>query len=114
EGEWAIDRTGDEKGRTKLVLRKTGGNAKEISAKRDALSALSGRTMEQIAGTRKPGKHSARLILQDTAAATPQKSAKQPMVPAPRFVAPMKATAVAELPQGDDWIYEVKWDGYRA
>lgn len=25
-----------------------------------------------------------------------------------------KATAVAQLPQGDDWIYEVKWDGYRA
>ena len=26
----------------------------------------------------------------------------------------MKATAVTELPNGDEWIYEVKWDGYRA
>ena len=26
----------------------------------------------------------------------------------------MKATAVTELPKGDEWIYEVKWDGYRA
>src|SRR5207248_9064516 len=52
QGEWALDRTGDEKGTTKWVLRKTGGNAKAISAKRDAVSALSGRTMEQIAGTR--------------------------------------------------------------
>ena len=25
----------------------------------------------------------------------------------------MKATAVAELPAGEEWIYEVKWDGYR-
>ena len=25
----------------------------------------------------------------------------------------MKATAVTELPEGKDWIYEVKWDGYR-
>ena len=114
QGEWALDRTGDEKGRTKWVLRKTGGNAKAISAKRDAVSALSGRTMEQIAGTRNGGKHSGRQILRDKAAATPQKSAKRPVVPPPRFVPPMKATAVAELPQGDEWIYEVKWDGYRA
>jgi bifunctional non-homologous end joining protein LigD len=26
----------------------------------------------------------------------------------------MKATAVTELPAEDDWIYEIKWDGYRA
>jgi bifunctional non-homologous end joining protein LigD len=25
----------------------------------------------------------------------------------------MKATAVTQLPEGDDWLYEVKWDGYR-
>jgi len=33
--------------------------------------------------------------------------------PAPRFVKPMKATAVTHLPGGAEWIYEVKWDGYR-
>ncbi len=27
---------------------------------------------------------------------------------------PMLATLAAELPRGDDWLYEVKWDGYRA
>src|SRR3954469_13903797 len=32
----------------------------------------------------------------------------------PRFVRPMKATAVTEFPTDGDWIYEVKWDGYRA
>src|SRR5216684_3237875 len=26
----------------------------------------------------------------------------------------MLATQTAELPKGDDWVYEVKWDGYRA
>jgi bifunctional non-homologous end joining protein LigD len=31
------------------------------------------------------------------------------MLPAP--VVPMMATAVAELPRGDGWSYEVKWDG---
>ena len=27
---------------------------------------------------------------------------------------PMLATLAKELPGGDDWLYEVKWDGYRA
>src|SRR5215218_3125305 len=31
-----------------------------------------------------------------------------------RFVAPMAAQVVDALPDGDDWIYEVKFDGYRA
>ena len=31
----------------------------------------------------------------------------------PRFVRPMKATAVTQLPEDDGWIYEIKWDGYR-
>jgi bifunctional non-homologous end joining protein LigD len=26
---------------------------------------------------------------------------------------PMLATLAAEVPKGDDWLYEVKWDGYR-
>jgi bifunctional non-homologous end joining protein LigD len=32
----------------------------------------------------------------------------------PAFVAPMAARVVNELPEGDDWLYEVKFDGYRA
>jgi bifunctional non-homologous end joining protein LigD len=31
-----------------------------------------------------------------------------------RAVRPMLATSAAELPEGADWSYEVKWDGYRA
>jgi bifunctional non-homologous end joining protein LigD len=33
--------------------------------------------------------------------------------PLPRSVVPMKATA-GPLPEGDEWSYEVKWDGMRA
>ena len=33
---------------------------------------------------------------------------------APAFVIPMAAVAVKQLPEGGDWLYEVKWDGYRA
>jgi bifunctional non-homologous end joining protein LigD len=31
-----------------------------------------------------------------------------------RVYAPMSATLVDELPRSDEWMFEVKWDGYRA
>jgi bifunctional non-homologous end joining protein LigD len=30
------------------------------------------------------------------------------------FITPMAAQAAKALPEGDEWLYEVKWDGYRA
>ena len=30
------------------------------------------------------------------------------------FIQPMAAAIVDRLPEGDDWTYEVKFDGYRA
>jgi bifunctional non-homologous end joining protein LigD len=33
--------------------------------------------------------------------------------PRPRFVEPMECTRVPRLPEGDEWLYEVKQDGYR-
>jgi bifunctional non-homologous end joining protein LigD len=35
-------------------------------------------------------------------------------VGAPDFVPPMRALLVNKLPVGPEWMYEVKWDGYRA
>ena len=32
----------------------------------------------------------------------------------PAFVTPMAAQVVKQLPEGDEWIYELKFDGYRA
>src|SRR5262245_12132953 len=34
--------------------------------------------------------------------------------PRPAFVAPMAARVVAALPEGPEWLYEVKFDGHRA
>lgn len=31
----------------------------------------------------------------------------------PEFLVPMSAKAVDKLPEGDQWAYEIKWDGYR-
>jgi bifunctional non-homologous end joining protein LigD len=33
--------------------------------------------------------------------------------PQPRFIEPMECQRVAKLPEGEDWIYEIKQDGYR-
>ena len=30
------------------------------------------------------------------------------------FIPPLLARLVAQVPSGDDWLYEVKLDGYRA
>jgi DNA ligase D-like protein (predicted ligase) len=34
--------------------------------------------------------------------------------PRPRFIEPMECRRVSKLPEGDDWLYEIKQDGYRA
>jgi bifunctional non-homologous end joining protein LigD len=73
-------------------------------------SAASGRTMEQIAasGTTWTGGQQG--------AATPADPAGPPDPPASPlpFDAPFQlATLVDEAPDGDEWIHEVKYDGYR-
>jgi bifunctional non-homologous end joining protein LigD len=40
--------------------------------------------------------------------------ARAPRTRQPAFVQPMAARVVDTLPEGDEWIYEVKFDGYRA
>jgi bifunctional non-homologous end joining protein LigD len=37
-----------------------------------------------------------------------------PNAPVPRFIKPMAASLVSALPDGDEWLYEAKFDGYRA
>jgi len=49
KGEWTLQRTDSDGGKTKWLLRKINGSAKPISAKRHDISALTGRTMESIA-----------------------------------------------------------------
>jgi ATP-dependent DNA ligase len=38
---------------------------------------------------------------------------RAPKTPQPRFVEPMECQRVSKLPEGDDWWYEIKHDGYR-
>jgi bifunctional non-homologous end joining protein LigD len=109
KGEWALQRVDSDDEKTRWLLRKTNGNAKAISAKRDDISALTGRTMQKIAGDKS-------AVWESNRSERPKLSSKRAekhRAPAPQFVKPMKATAVTELPEGGEWLYEVKWDGYR-
>jgi len=42
------------------------------------------------------------------------KASREKFQSSPAFVTPMAAVAVKELPEGEEWFYEVKFDGYRA
>jgi bifunctional non-homologous end joining protein LigD len=42
------------------------------------------------------------------------KTIKRPSSQPARFVEPMQSLAVAKLPEGPNWEYEIKFDGYRA
>ncbi len=107
KGEWTLKRTKGDEGKPKWFVVKTGGKAKGIPKKRESVSALTGRTMEKIAGEKSAVWRSNRAG--GSTESFPAKKGR-----APRFVRPMKATAVTELPEAGDWIYEIKWDGYRA
>ncbi len=77
-------------------------------------SVLSGRSLEQIAadaeaGTGGDGGSQA-------ASAAPVDLAEMPgarAAPLPARLEPQLATLVAEAPSGDDWLHEIKYDGYR-
>jgi bifunctional non-homologous end joining protein LigD len=44
----------------------------------------------------------------------PKTSRSTPQRTSPAFITPMAAQVVKRLPEGDDWIYELKFDGCRA
>ncbi|MFN2623439.1 MAG: non-homologous end-joining DNA ligase [Chthoniobacterales bacterium] len=106
KGEWRLSRVEADEGKPKWFVVKTGGNAKATPKKREPVSAVTGRTMEQIAGRKS--------AIGRVGALRRSGSRNSGRASLPRFVRPMKATAVTELPEEGDWIYEIKWDGYRA
>lgn len=93
-GEWYLVRLRDE---NQWLVIKGGEDMKPLSKKRDDTSVLSGLSMRQLA-----------------AGATARKKAKGKAAAAfPDFVKPMAAKLVPAPPAGR-WIYEIKFDGWRA
>ena len=107
QGEWYLVRLRERK---EWLLIRGNNDMRPVSKKKDDMSALSGKSMKELSA----GNH----IWQSSG--TNNKSRKtsalktQPELPLPiKFIEPMKARLVTAPPAGE-WIYEIKFDGYRA
>jgi bifunctional non-homologous end joining protein LigD len=113
-GEWYLVQL---RGSTQWLLIKGSEDLKPVSKKADDTSALSGKSMAQLSTGGKVWQSKPREKSQ-----APEKlfKAKIRAVAAKKigtkakFIEPMKALLQAEPPSGDDWVYEIKFDGFRA
>ncbi|MEO6004866.1 MAG: non-homologous end-joining DNA ligase [Opitutus sp.] len=121
-GEWHIFRIkSQDEAKPVWLIQKADKPAKPVSEKQENRSVLTGRTLEQIAKAKDAVWQSNRDGQPKPDAPNPEKksspekrSATRPVkTPAPKFVEPMTAREVQELPDDDNWIYEIKFDGYR-
>ncbi len=129
KGDWTFVRMKGRFGEDKenwLIFKS--GDDLSLSARKDDESVLSGRSMAQIAGENKRqwqssrAASSAKNVNPRIAAALAKRAAgKKVVLPAAdlpsgklTFISPMKCKLVANPPEGQQWIYEIKFDGFRA
>lgn len=96
KGEWTLVRIKHADANEWLLI-KSGDDLRPVSKRKDDESSLSGRSMARIARERKGEWHSG------------SKEARVKL----HFIPPMKATLVNDPPTHGDWLYELKFDGYR-
>jgi len=118
EGEWRLVQMHREERENEWLLIRNGESMKPVSKKRDDESALSGRTMKRIAEDKDAQWHSGPAKGKRAAAKPARVETKKSRTPSAetlrrRFIEPMKAKLVEKPPAGD-WLFELKWDGYRA
>ena len=117
KGEWVLVRAQDSNGkRNSWFWIKAGTSIERPSHKQENLSALTGRSIEEIAQARDAVWHSNRNGLRTQAAFPEKRSLELNSLPKTRlaFIEPMLAKPVNRLPENDhQWIYEIKLDGYR-
>jgi bifunctional non-homologous end joining protein LigD len=105
-GEWYLVRLRE--GNQWLLIR-GGDDMKAVSKKQDDTSVLSGHSMKELS-------KGDRVWQSKSATHKSSSNGKKPRsraAPLPDFIEPMKAKLAAATPKGK-WIYEIKFDGYRA
>jgi bifunctional non-homologous end joining protein LigD len=114
KGEWLL--TKDKGGAKNWRLTKVGEPMKPVSERKTDESALTGRTMEQIAAERDKEWQSNRSAPAAVTAKSRTSAIDFGALPKAelRFIEPMQAKLVAELPAAPRFEYEIKLDGYRA
>jgi len=115
-GEWILVKGKARDGKDNVwYLLKSGAPMKRLSTKLDDSSALTKRSMTQIARAEDAVWHSNRASREKNISAKRQSAVDLDSLPKARikFVEPMQAAAVRELPDDGLWFYEAKFDGYR-
>ena len=105
-GAWMLIRLKNETTQWLLIKRESDhpplGKAEDVSAK-------SGKSMMAIASILRGTERKAKSVVKTAASRTVHRDSRRA-----GFVNPMLARPTAELPAGEGWTYEVKFDGYRA
>ncbi|MDB6030274.1 MAG: ATP-dependent ligase [Verrucomicrobiales bacterium] len=122
KGQWALVRAqkAEDGQKERWFLIKTEKDAPPISSRRDDASVLTGRSMEEIAKDRKSAQWNSNRAPGREPTPAPdieaelEKLLRQLPRAEPRFVEPMKARLVSKFSESPGWIYELKFDGYRA
>ncbi len=114
-GEFALVKTGkDEK--SWLLLKKKDRTAATVDILTENRSVVSNKTLEEMleAGAQKSFRQKKvhQIRLHETMEREELKDA--PVTPMPHNIPPMLATLVKEPFDHPEWVFEVKWDGYRA
>jgi bifunctional non-homologous end joining protein LigD len=115
-GQWVLVKGDDRDGKSNVwYLIKAGASIERLSEKKDNTSALTGRSMEKIAEANDAVWHSNRSTRQKSPSRGAKDSLDVESLPRtrPDFIEPMVAKPVANLPEGEEWIYEIKLGGYR-
>jgi bifunctional non-homologous end joining protein LigD len=109
KGEWLLERRGERDSPKPIwSVRRIKGTAKPGRALLDR-SVLTGRSMSEIAADADPVWQSNRHVAPDT---PPAPKRERPLDKA-HFIPPMLAKLSRKVPEGIEWRYELKWDGYR-
>ena len=102
QGSWVLVKTHGHDENSWLLTKHKDNHASQADVTHQDRSVLSGRTMGEIADGPSRWLGLPQLNLSDA-----------PEADQPTMLEPMLATLADELTDNPDWLYEVKWDGYR-
>ncbi len=115
QGEFALVKMGKD-GKSWLLLKKNGKKEAERDILNENRSVVSHKTLEEMLDSDSSKSFAQKKLnqirLHETMESEDLKDA--PMRAMPHGISPMLATPVEEPFDHQDWIFEVKWDGYRA
>ena len=113
-GEFALVRMRKNE-KTWLLLKKKDRYASRISILKENRSVISGKTLEDISGSETQKLFTRKKLRQIRLhEALEEDLHDAPLTPMPHRIKPMRATLIKKSFDHPDWIFEMKWDGYRA